>query len=181
MRYRKSKHYIYFGFRKSSLVTVSIILALLVLAAATQGFGGQQKVLSPVGEGISPTATPTKAPKTVKKPFPYTATASWYGTGPHECLGCRKHYDENGLYYLMSNKERLDDERLTVAHKTLPLGTKVKFLRDEGDGQGWIVTATVTDRGPVTKGRDFDFTKAVWNRLGGSKKATMTVRWEVVK
>jgi rare lipoprotein A len=45
---------------------------------------------------------------------------------------------------------------LTVAHKTLPLGTKV-VLKNPKTGVSKLVT--ITDRGPYTKGRDIDVAK----------------------
>ena len=128
------------------------------------------------------TPTPTGIPaEEARKPLPNTGVASWYGTGENECLKCNKYYDEDGLYYIMANGERLDDNRLTVAHKTIPLGTKIKFLRDEGDGSGLVVEAVVADRGPYVAGISWDFSKAVWSRLGGGGGGRMVVRWEVVE
>ena len=179
----KSKNYYYLKVRKSTLTIVALILTLSLavgLFINLRGFFGQETIITPLGEGITPTPTGIPAEE-ARKPLPNIGIASWYGTGEDECLGCRKFYDENGLYYLMSNKERLDDDKLTVAHKTLPLGTKVKFLRDEGDGSGLVVTVTVTDRGPYVEGRSWDFSKAVWSRLGGAGGGEMVVRWEVVE
>lgn len=66
-------------------------------------------------------------------------TASWYGRGFH------------GRY--MANGNRYNMYAISVAHKTLPLGTKLKITNME---HGISVFATVTDRGPYVKGREFD-------------------------
>ena len=178
MRYRKTKHYFYLGFRKSTIATLALILFLLglgVFILVVRKNNQGRNLISPVTETAP---TPTERPR---KRFTNTGMASWYGTGENECLKCPKYYDENGVYYLMSNRERLDDDKLTVAHKTIPLGTKIKFLNDRGDGSGHTVVATVKDRGPYVKGRSWDFSKAVWSRLGGGGKGEMVVRWEVVE
>jgi rare lipoprotein A len=51
----------------------------------------------------------------------------------------------------------LDDDALTAAHKTLPLGSKVKVTNKQN---GKSVTITITDRGPYVEGRCIDLTKA---------------------
>ena len=177
----KSKNFHYLKIDKSILARVALILALFLIIGGfiyLKGFFGQEILITPTGEGITPTVAPTEKPR---KRFTNTGMASWYGTGENECLKCPKYYDENGVYYLMSNRERLDDDKLTVAHKTIPLGTKIKFLNDRGDGSGHTVVATVKDRGPYVEGRSWDFSKAVWSRLGGGGKGEMVVRWEVVE
>ena len=47
-----------------------------------------------------------------------------------------------------------------VAHKTLPCGTRIRFLY-----RGRKTTVRVIDRGPFVAGRDFDLTIATRNRL----------------
>ncbi len=48
-----------------------------------------------------------------------------------------------------------DPRKLTVAHKSLPLGTKL-LVRHEDKS----VKVTVTDRGPYIKGREIDLSRA---------------------
>jgi len=179
IRYHKSKYFYYLGIKKSTLI-VALILALIIIGGLFifRGLAGQRTILTPVGEGITPTGIPAEK---ARKPFPNTAVVTWYGTGENECLGCQKYYDENGLYYLMRNGERLNDNEPTVAHRTLPLGTKVKFLRDEGDGSGFVAEAIVTDRGPFIEGKTFDLSKAVFERLAPLSKGSIVVRWEIVE
>lgn len=75
--------------------------------------------------------------------------ASWYGPGFHGKL--------------MANGKRYDMERFTVAHKTLPLGTRV-CITNRANGQS--VTATVTDRGPYSGKRIIDLSRRVARDLG---------------
>jgi rare lipoprotein A len=51
----------------------------------------------------------------------------------------------------------LDDNALTVAHKSVPSGSKVKVINKQN---GPRVSITITDRGPYLKGRCNDLTKA---------------------
>jgi rare lipoprotein A len=50
----------------------------------------------------------------------------------------------------------------TIAHKELPLGTKVE-LRNPRNGQR--VVAVVTDRGPYIEGRDVDLSYGLAKKL----------------
>lgn len=74
--------------------------------------------------------------------------ASWYGPG----------FDHRP----MANGDPYDRHALTVAHKTLPLGTQVE-LKNPRTGER--VLATVTDRGPFVAGRDVDLSFEVARRL----------------
>jgi rare lipoprotein A len=55
----------------------------------------------------------------------------------------------------------LRPQTMGVAHKTLPCGTKVKFVYG-----GRTVVTQVIDRGPYAQGRAWDLTKAVSDALG---------------
>lgn len=77
-----------------------------------------------------------------------TGLASWYGPGFHG----RK----------MANGERFNMHASTIAHRTLPLGTKVVVVNVEN---GKEVTATVTDRGPYAGHRIADLSRGLASKL----------------
>ncbi len=79
--------------------------------------------------------------------------ASWYGPGFHG----KK----------MANGRIFDMGRLTVAHKTLRLGTEVCITNKRN---GRSVRATVTDRGPYIEPRIIDLSKRVADELGITKQ-----------
>ena|ERR1700761_341450 len=60
--------------------------------------------------------------------------------------------------------------QMTVAHKSLPFGTKV-LITNKSNGK--TARATVTDRGPVQAGRIVDVSPAVAHKLG-MKHGAMT-------
>lgn len=70
--------------------------------------------------------------------------------------------------------DRIGPYSMMVAHKSLPFGTLVEF---EYDGKRAV--AKVADRGPYTKGRDFDLGPGVVRVLGFS--GVHTVRYRIVK
>ena len=76
--------------------------------------------------------------KTEAQP-PKEVVASWYGKDYHGRA--------------MANGDPYDMYANTIAHKDLPLGTRVE-LKNPRTGQ--TSTAVITDRGPYVKGRDID-------------------------
>lgn len=67
---------------------------------------------------------------------------------------------------------------LTTAHRTLPCGTKVRITNTKN---GKSVEATVNDRGPTSRKRIVDVSRAVAEQLDFIKQGTTTVEIEVVK
>jgi rare lipoprotein A len=66
---------------------------------------------------------------------------------------------------------------LTTAHRTLPCGTKVRITNTKN---GKSVEATVNDRGPTSRKRIVDVSRAVAEQLDFVKQGTTTVEIEVV-
>ena len=73
--------------------------------------------------------------------------------------------------------QRLNNEAATAAHKTLPMGTKVRVI-NEANGKSEVVT--ITDRGPYIKGRIIDLTIGAAGRLGFVNRGVTSVRVEVL-
>src|SRR5215468_7060968 len=59
--------------------------------------------------------------------------------------------------------QKLNREALTAAHRTLPLGTKVKVTNESN---GHSVVVTINDRGPFVRGRIIDVSPAAATVLG---------------
>lgn len=73
-------------------------------------------------------------------------TTSWYGT-------------ESGS--VTANGEHFDGTSMTAASRTLPFGTR---LRVTYEGQSVLVV--INDRGPYSKGRSLDLSRAAAERIG---------------
>jgi rare lipoprotein A len=73
--------------------------------------------------------------------------------------------------------QRLSNSAATAAHKTLPMGTKVRVI-NESNGKSEVVT--INDRGPYTKGRIIDVTIGAAERLGFVHRGITKVRVEVL-
>jgi rare lipoprotein A len=105
------------------------------------------------------TSLPTTKARTVLE-----GKASWY------CVKC------NGGTHTSSG-ETLQDYGLTAAHKTLPMGSKVRVTNKRN---GKSVVVRINDRGPYTKGRIIDVTKGVAVKLGFLKDGIAPVVVEVL-
>jgi rare lipoprotein A len=81
--------------------------------------------------------------------FRQVGEASWYGPGFHG----RK----------TASGERFNQNKLTAAHRKLPLGTEVQVVNLEN---GRSVTVEINDRGPYVRGRVIDVSRAAAKRLG---------------
>ncbi len=79
--------------------------------------------------------------------------ASWYGTSFHGRA--------------MANGDRFDMYADTIAHRQLPLGTRVEL---ENPQTGQKAKAVVTDRGPYVAGRDVDLSYGLAQKLNLVKR-----------
>ena len=86
--------------------------------------------------------------------------ASWYSQGTRTASGQR--FDPNGP---------------TVAHRTLPFGTKLKLTNPEN---GRSIIVTVNDRGPFVKGLGLDVSRGVAHQLDFIGKGITKLEMQVM-
>ncbi len=98
------------------------------------------------------------------KKFQEIGTASWYGPGFHGKKTA------NGEIYNMN--------ALTAAHKTLPLGSKVRVTNLEN---GNHVIVRINDRGPFHGGRIIDLSKKAAKKLNMLKKGHAKVHVKAIQ
>lgn len=92
-----------------------------------------------------------------------TGTASWYG---EELAG-----------NLTASGDRFDPAAITVAHRSLPLGS---FVEVTALDTGRTIIARVTDRGPGRRGRMVDLSRGAAQALGTDGRPMTTVRLRAV-
>lgn len=140
---------------------LSALVGLLLLAGAgvliaSLGYEGVRGLApySVFGERYEPRPAPA-----------YTAVgiASWYGEPFHGRA--------------TSTGETYDMEAFTAAHKTLPLGTRVKVTNLTN---GRAVLLTVNDRGPFVEGRLIDVSHRAARELGFARQGLTRVRIEAL-
>jgi rare lipoprotein A len=95
--------------------------------------------------------------------FDQVGVASWYGS---------QHQGR-----LTANGQRFDEHKLTAAHRSLPLDTRVRVTNLEN---GRHVDVTVNDRGPYIDGRVIDLSTRAARQLGMMKEGLALVRIEVL-
>jgi len=73
--------------------------------------------------------------------------------------------------------ERFDMTKNTLAHKSLPFGTRVRLTNPES---GRVAEGVVNDRGPYLKGRDLDVSYALAKELGFLRKGVTKLLVEIL-
>ena len=89
--------------------------------------------------------------------------ASWYGAEHHNKI--------------TASGKRFNMYKNTLAHRTLPFGTKVKLVNPEN---GKIAEGVVNDRGPYVRGRDVDTSYALAKQLGFVRKGVTKLNIEII-
>ncbi len=83
-------------------------------------------------------------------------------------------YDEPQM---TASGERFDPSAMTAAHKSLPLGSKVRVINPSN---GKAVVVRINDRGPYTGGRCLDLSAAAFSAIGSTSAGVMTVKYQVL-
>lgn len=116
---------------------------------------------------IAKVPSESEVPPIAKIPAPSQSTmtetglASWYGSRHH---GKRT-----------ASGEVFNQEKFTAAHRTLPWGSRVKVTNL---ANGKSVEVRINDRGPFSKGRIIDVSRAAARSLGMVEQGITTVRIE---
>ena len=105
----------------------------------------------------------TSSPEPVVKSVQH-GKASWYSI--------RTNYGTK-----TASGQRLSNDAATAAHKTLPMGTKVR-VTNQVNGKSEVVT--INDRGPYIRGRIIDLTIGSAERLGFRQRGVVPVKVEVL-
>jgi rare lipoprotein A len=116
--------------------------------------GAQTEMRAPSGS-VRPIPSPISG-------RPEVGLASWYGAF-HQGL-------------LTASGETYDMGRLTAAHRTLPLGTRLRVTNLDN---GRIVRVRVNDRGPYVPGRIVDLSREAARLLDMTERGIALVRLEV--
>ncbi len=103
-------------------------------------------------------------PRNAKVLYTQTGWASWYGPGFQK----RK----------AANGEVFDTEKMTAAHRTLPLNSIVRVTNIK---TGESVLVRITDRGPFVGDRIIDLSRAAARKLSVYQHGTALVRMEVLE
>jgi rare lipoprotein A (peptidoglycan hydrolase) len=114
-----------------------------------------------------PAAAPSKAAKSAAFP-------SLTGKG-HAMTGVASYYWQEQM---TSSGEKFDKRAMTAAHRTLPLGTRVRVTHT---ATGRSVVVRINDRGPFKPGRVIDLSEAAAEQLQMTSAGLASVKIEVVR
>ena len=159
------------------LIALGAVVALVLGGLLYQGLAEPEPI--PLGAGkagvkdhpavLEPSSEPPAAP------VPEAGSARERGRPAGE--GEASYYGDELAGNPTASGERFDPNKLTAAHRTLPLGTR---LRVTNMRNGKSVIVRVNDRGPFTGRRVLDVSKAAARRLGMLARGTAPVRLELL-
>jgi rare lipoprotein A len=121
----------------------------------------------------SPDPAPTVAPAPVRKVMISAAPA----TSGDASEGKVAHYGAKFNGRKTASGERFNVNAMTMAHKTLPFGTRVKVTNLANKKS---VVVRVNDRGPTNPDRIGDLTTGAARKIGMTKAGVVDARLEVV-
>ena len=93
----------------------------------------------------------------------HAASPGWEESGQASWYGGRHHGRRT------SNGEVFDQNRMTAAHSTLPLGSRVRVTRQD---TGASVVVIINDRQPAAGGRSIDLARGAAERIGLVQRGT---------
>lgn len=123
-------------------------------------------------------SAPAAAPAPVIAPAPAAApTAAAPAASADVAEGKIAYYGRKFTGRRTASGERFNPEALTMAHNSLPFGTKVRVTNLANKRS---VVARVNDRGPTTPGRIADLSTAAARRIGMLRAGIVDAKLEVV-
>ncbi|MCE8021542.1 septal ring lytic transglycosylase RlpA family protein [Halomonas sp. MCCC 1A11036] len=104
--------------------------------------------------------------------FTVFAANAWAHEVDAQEEGIASYYSDRFQGATTASGEPFDQQALTAAHPSLPLGTKVVVTRAD---TGQEVEVRINDRGPFVKGRIIDLSKRAARELGMLHRGTVPV------
>jgi peptidoglycan lytic transglycosylase len=132
----------------------SLLLSVLALAGCARR-----------AEGPFPAAIPSSPAPSYAAPAPVAIES-----------GAASYYADSLAGNATASGEPYDPRALTAAHRTLPFGTVVDVVREDGRA----VRVRINDRGPFAKGRVIDLSRTAAEQLGMLRAGVVPVRLFVV-
>lgn len=150
-------------------------LLTLLAVVALLGMAGCGKY-SPLPNHIY--SSPSSPPRTYDpKTKPYTVLGKRYyplkSAAGYDEVGMASWYGSDFHGRKTANGQRYDMYGISAAHKTLPLGTRVRVTNLENRRS---VVLVINDRGPFVRGRILDLSFGAAQRLGTVRKGVAKVR-----
>lgn len=170
--------------RRRAAAVLAAVLSVTTLLAFNLGDGAPETM--PLGRGsagvrgvpVAASATALRPPAPPPPPAPAEPKPTEAeAAGKPVTGGTASYYGEELAGRPTASGERFDPDRLTAAHRTLPLGSR---LRVTNPRNGRSVVVRVNDRGPFAKGRVIDLSKGAARQIGLLQQGHGQVRLELM-
>ncbi len=164
--------------RRRTSAAGTIVAAVLLLGACAATQDAVDWVDTVIGGTTPESRKATDVPNQVGKP--YRVNGAWYVPRidrNYDAVGRASWYGRPFHGRRTASGQIFNMNALTAAHRTLPLGTRVRVTNL---ANGRSVVVIINDRGPFVKGRIIDVSRHAARRLGFQRKGTARVRVRVV-
>jgi rare lipoprotein A len=160
-----------------NLRTPLLALCAALAALATLGAAQAQQASAPAATPALPAVTPAPAPAPMAAPAPAPKMSAAAASSGDASEGKVAHYGAKFNGRKTASGEVFNMNAMTMAHKTLPFGTRVKVTNLANKKS---VVVRVNDRGPSTPDRIGDLTTGAARKIGMTKAGVVEARLEVV-
>ncbi|MDX1530484.1 MAG: septal ring lytic transglycosylase RlpA family protein [Rhodothermales bacterium] len=132
-----------------------------------------------LGRGKAGVFNVTDTTERPAKPATESAGSATDASAPGQPIkgGEASYYGEELAGNPTASGERFDPNKFTAAHRTLPLGSRVRVTNVRN---GETVVVRVNDRGPFARHRVIDLSKAAAREIGMLRAGTGQVRLELI-
>jgi peptidoglycan lytic transglycosylase len=154
----------------------SLYFALALASATMLGCAQPERAPqpSPPSSAPSPPIAPSPAPAVARPPEPPSPGA----TASTQQRGRISTYGNDFAGKKTASGEAFDPNALTMAHRTLPFGTRVRVTNLENQRS---VEVVVNDRGPFVAGRIADLSEAAARRVGMVSKGVVEALLDILQ
>lgn len=148
-----------------------------VLVAALLATGCAQQPAAPESRPAAPPAAPLPSPTPAPAPAPVQPSPPREPRAVQIERGRVSLYGVNFAGKTTASGERFDPAAFTMAHRTLPFGTRVRVTNLKNHRS---VEVRVNDRGPAVRGRIGDVSLAAARALGMTDDGVIDATLEVI-
>jgi rare lipoprotein A len=163
------------------LTLLAACAALATFSAAHAQLAASAPAAMPATPAPAPMAAPAPEPAPVVTPAPGAARKVMITAAPAASGDANEgkvaHYGAKFNGRKTASGEIFNMNAMTMAHKTLPFGTRVKVTNLANKKS---VVVRVNDRGPTDPGRIGDLTTGAARKIGMTKAGVVDARLEVV-
>jgi hypothetical protein len=159
-----------------ALAAVAVIALVAVGVFAIAGASDEPEAV-PLGTGQAGVDVAAPSPAAPTAPEEPAASPAPAVRGEPVAGGGASYYGDELAGNPTASGERFDPEKLTAAHRTLPLGSRVRVTNTRN---GESVVVRVNDRGPFHGNRVIDLSKAAAREIGMLGRGTAPVRIELL-